>query len=256
LDNEVTLERRGQVAIITIDRQHVRNAFDPIALRRLTQLLRDCHAEGARAAVLTGAGSASFSSGMDLRAMGSESPESLAATVAAFNAALDDEERIPLIAAVNGPASGGGFEVALRCDLIVAAATATFRLPEVQRGIVPGGGATLLPNRLPIAIALELGIVGEAITAQRAYELGLVNAVVTSEQVIPTALNFAERIARNGPLAVARTRALMWQTALDGSRIAWARAQDSSRDPLLRQETTEGVAAFIDKREPRWSADT
>ena len=120
---------------------------------------------------------------------------------------------------------------------------------------MPGGGATLLPNRLPIAIALELGIVGELISAQRAYELGLVNAVVAGDAVLATALGLASRIARNGPLAVVRTRALMWQTALDRSRIAWARTQESSDDPLLRQEMAEGVAAFIEKREPRWSAD-
>jgi enoyl-CoA hydratase len=253
MTGSLSTERRGSVVILTIDRQSVRNAYDATTLLALTDALVGCASSGARAAVLTGAGEASFSAGMDLKALSTAPPGVIARAVAAFRGVMDDPDRIPVIAAVNGPATGGGFETVMRCDLAVAAEHATFRLPEVQRGIVPGGGATLLPARLPIGLAQELAILGEPISATRAYELGLVNRVVPANEVLDVAVAFGERIAQNGPRAVARTRALLWMTFNEGVAAAWAETGRSNEDPGLRSEMEEGIAAFMEKRSPSWS---
>jgi enoyl-CoA hydratase len=203
----IITDRDGDVGVITIDRPHVRNAVNPPALREVAERITTWPQEGIRAIVITGAGTASFSSGMDLRAMRATPQREVAEAIAAFDAAMNDDHRVPVIAAVNGSAVGGGFEMVLRCDLAVAADHAEFRLPEVQRGMVPGGGGTLLPSRIPLAIALEIGLVGRSITAARAYQLGLVNQIAPSHHVLRSAVALGQHIAGNGPRAVARTPA-------------------------------------------------
>jgi enoyl-CoA hydratase len=246
------VERRGPVTVLTVDRQGVRNAYDPDTLHRLADALEACTADGTRAAVLTGAGTVSFSSGMDLKALAGASKEVLSRAVEAFDGAMEDPERVPLIAAVNGAATGGGFEIAMRCDLVVASKQADFRLPEVQKGIVPGGGGTLLPSRIPLAVALEIGMLGTSLSASRAFELGLVNRVVQPEVVVATAVAIGEHLARNGPRAVLHTRNLMRTTATEGAAVSWARTSLVRDDPLLDEEMREGVTAFLEKRPPRW----
>jgi enoyl-CoA hydratase len=243
-------EARDEVAIATIDRPRVRNALDVATLQALAELLTA--ADGTRVIVLTGAGQESFCAGMDLTAVRGTPSDEVRAAAAALDDALDAATRVPVIAALNGPATGGGFEIALRCDLVVAAEHASLRLPEVQHGMVPGGGATLLPTRIPLAVALELGMVGDAMTAARGYELGIVNRVVPSDQVLDTAVALATRIASNGPLAVRHIRALMHQAVLEGASSAMTATRAVLRDPALRAEMQEGIAAFFEKRRPRW----
>jgi len=252
MDPTIIADRLGDVVVITIDRQHVRNALDLATLHEMAEILSKSSAEGVRAVVITGAGTVSFSSGMDLRALHDTSQLEAREAVTAFDAAMNDEARVPLIAAVNGSAAGGGFEIVLRCDLAVAADHAEFRLPEVQHGIVPGGGGTLLPSRIPLGVALEIGLLGDPITAQRALSLGLVNRVEPADGVVEVAVALGHRIAANGPRAVARTRQLMWKTAIDGAASAWAETKRTYDDPLLREEMEQGVAAFVQKRKPTW----
>jgi enoyl-CoA hydratase/carnithine racemase len=190
---------------------------------------------------------------MDLHALSSERPEVVAAAVAAFNEALDSPDRLPVIAALNGDAVGGGMEVALRCDLVVAADDCSLRLPEVERGLIPGGGGTLLSSRIPLAVAMEVGILGAPMSAARAHELGLVNRLVPRRDVVATAVALAERIARNGPRAVAVTRRLLWISAREGAAAGWEQTKSATMDAELREEMAEGVAAFIDKRAPVWA---
>ena len=252
MDQTIVVDRLGDVVVITIDRQHVRNALDLPSLHEMAAILSKSSAEGIRAVVITGAGPVSFSSGLDLGALHDASQREVSEAVTAFDMAMNDQARVPLIAAVNGSAAGGGFEIVLRCDLAVAADHARFRLPEVQRGIVPGGGGTLLPSRIPLAIALEIGLLGDAITAQRALCLGLVNRVERAEKVVEVAIALGRQIAANGPRAVARTRQLMWRTAMEGAASAWAETKRTYDDPELREEMREGVAAFVQKRKPTW----
>ena len=250
-EDGVAVRAEGPVGVVTIDRQHRRNALDPAALLRLAAAVRNAGADGLRALVLTGAGEIGFSSGMDLTALASLPRAEVAAAVAAFNDAMRAPDRVPVVAAVNGAAVGGGFEIALRCDLVVAAPHATFGLPEVTRGLVPGGGGTLLPARVPLAVALEIGLLGEPISAERALALGLVNRVVPANELLPEAVGIGRRIAANGPRAVAATRRLMWTTATDGAAAAWAATQDAIADDDLRREMQEGIAAWLEKRADR-----
>lgn len=185
----------GPVRTIRWDRQHRRNALDPASLERVAAAIADATADPSiRCCVLTGAGDVAFSAGMDLKAL-ADDRAGAGRAVAAWNGALDDPDRVVLVAAVDGMAMGGGFEIALRCDLIVAAAHATFGLPEVTRGIVPRGGALdVLPAILPVQAALELTITGEHLPASRLHDLGIVNRVVR-EDALAAAQALAAQVA-------------------------------------------------------------
>ena len=155
----------------------------------------------------------------------------------------------PVIAAVNGAALAGGFEVALKADLIVAAEHARFGIPEVKRGLFAAGGGTRLPARIPLQVALELGLTGDPIGAQRAYELGLVNRVVPAAEMMVTARALAATIAANGPLALQATKELMWAEIGTGTADGvgkWAGKVFGSDD------AKEGAIAFAEKRAPNF----
>jgi enoyl-CoA hydratase len=246
-------ERRGPVLIITVDRQHRRNALDPETILALSTLLTESTADrGTAVVVLTAAGTESFGSGMDLHALAANR-ERAGEAVRALNAIMRSPERLPLVAAVNGSAMAGGFELMMRCDIAVAAEHARFGLPEASRGLLAGGGATLLPCRIPLAVALELGMTAEPIDATRAWQLGLVNHVVPADQVVDRAVALASRIADNAPLAVAALRRAMWTAAIDGGAAAWEQTQAEQQVVGSSDDAREGVAAFREKRRPRWT---
>ena len=203
-------ERVGAVAVLRWDRQEVRNALDPATLLALSSSIATAAGDpDVRACVLTGTGDVAFSAGMDLKALAADR-SSVGAAVAAWNAAIDAPDRVPLVAAVGGMAMGGGFEIALRCDLVVAAEGVEFGLPEVKRKLVPGGGGLLLPRRIPLALSLELGLTGAPVTAARLFELGLVNRVVPAHRVLDEAIALAATIAEHAPETVAAIRRGMW----------------------------------------------
>jgi enoyl-CoA hydratase len=161
------------------------------------------------------------------------------------------EVTVPVIGAANGSAIGGGFELLLGCDLIVASTGAQFGFPEVKRGLFPAGGGTFIGTRLPLAIALELTLTGDSITATRAYELGLVNAVVGPDEVLTAALSYAERIAGNGPLGVAAAKELVRLSVTDAERAA-QRLPEWQRSVFSSDDAKEGAMAFVEKRAPVW----
>jgi enoyl-CoA hydratase len=232
-------ERIGGVLLLTFNRPQARNALNPELKDRLLRAMRDADSDpDVRAVVITGNGPI-FCAGMDLKAF---------AGGAAFGGLTDFYANgigKPLIAALNGPALGGGFEVALTCDLIIAPEQAWFALPEVKRGLFAAGGGTTLASRIPRAIALEIGLTGDPITASRALQIGLVNKVVPAEEVRPQALALAARIADNGPLAVALTKKLMRQ-------CRWADAEETAG--IFRSaDALEGARAFAERRPPVWS---
>jgi enoyl-CoA hydratase len=164
---------------------------------------------------------------------------------------VQGELAVPLIGAANATALAGGFELLLGCDLIVASSHAHFGLPEVKRGLFAAGGGTFLGTRVPLAVALEIALTGDSIDAERACALGLVNAVVPPDEVLATALGFAERIAANGPLGVAATKELVRLGVTDA-----ARAADRRREwqPVVfgSEDAREGATAFVEKRAPVW----
>ena len=246
--NTLHIERFDDVALVTVDRPHRRNALDPPTLLGLAGALATPRA---RVVIITAAGTESFGSGMDLHALRADRAAA-AQGVAALRDIFSSPNRVPVIAAVNGPATAGGFEIVLRCDLAVAADHATFALPEVRRGLLAGGGGTLLPCRIPIAIALELGLTGEPIDAARAYELGLINRIVPATDLLDVALGLARTIAANAPIAVRAMRRAMW-ASLDGAQAAWAATETGQREVSASNDMIEGLAAFAEKRPPRWT---
>jgi enoyl-CoA hydratase len=156
-----------------------------------------------------------------------------------------------VIAAVNGAAVGGGFELALACDLVVAADTARFGLPEVKRGLMAGGGGTLLGTRLPLSLALEVALTGELIDAQRAATWGLVNRVVPPADLLETAIGLAQTIAANGPLAIRMTKELVRRAVLDDPKRGWA-TPDEFTAVFASEDAKEGAMAFLEKRPANW----
>jgi enoyl-CoA hydratase/carnithine racemase len=145
----------------------------------------------------------------------------------------------------------GGFELLLGCDVIVASSGAKFGLPEVKRGLFPAGGGTRLGTRIPLGIALEMVLTGDSIDAGRAYELGLVNTVVAPDEVFPTAISYAERIAANGPLGVAAGKELVRLGIADPAR-AEERLRQLQVEVFASQDAREGALAFLEKRSPDW----
>jgi len=246
----LVVERRDALTVITIDRAEARNALDPDTMHGIGEALLDARAEpGVRAVILTGTGDRAFCSGMDLRAFAGGGVK-LDPARPGLEVLSEGGYPKPVIAAVNGAAVGGGFELALGCDLIVAADHARFGLPEVRRGLVPGGGGTRLPRRIPLAVALELGLTGEYIDAARALDLGLVNRVVPQAELMDSALELAGLVARNAPLALSVTKKLMMQEA-EGTALEDVQA--AARHVFESPDALEGARAFAERREPRWT---
>ena len=206
----LAVERHGSVIVVRWDRQAVRNALDPQTIIDLSAILDEAADDDAtRAAVLTGTGDVAFCAGMDLKALAADRAKAGEA-FHAWNGALDNPARVPFVAAINGMAMGGGMEIALRCDLIVAGDQCEFGLPEVKAGMVPHGGALDFPRLVPVQTALEWALLAERIPAARLYELGVVNRVVPAAEVVPTAIALAQQIAGFDPAAVRGIRAGMW----------------------------------------------
>lgn len=248
----VRVERRGAVLVITFDRPEVRNAVNRAASEIVAAAMDDLDADDTLAAgVVTGAGGY-FSAGMDLKAFARGEFPGVA--VRGFAGMTQKASTKPLIAAVEGPALAGGFEIAVACDLIVAAEDATFGIPEVKRGLVAIAGALRqLPRRVPRGIAKELALTGLPITAARAAELGLVNRVVPTGTALDAALEIAEAIAENAPGAVRVTKQILdEQDAWDGDDF-WVRQGELAGPVIIGPDAREGAAAFIEKRAPRWA---
>ena len=247
-------EQVGFVLVLTLNRPEARNALSPALINALSESLRGAaDDDGVRAVVITGAGDKAFCAGMDLRAF-SELRESGEGELTSFDALTWFHRGgfpKPVVAAVNGPAVAGGCELALSCDLIVAAEHARFGLAEVKRGLFPAGGGTTLSARIPLAIALELGLTGEAIDAARAQAVGLVNRVVPSDKLMDAAVELASSVAANGPLAVQVTKRLMREAALVDPQRGWAQPDDIAR-VFNSEDAAEGAKAFVEKRPPKW----
>jgi len=248
---EVLTERRDGVLVITINRPAAKNAVTEGVATGIAAALDELdYSDELRAGVLTGAGG-TFCAGMDLKGfLRGESPVVKGRGFAGLTMA---PPRKPLIAAVEGWALAGGFEILLACDLVVAAETAKFGVPEVKRALVAGaGGALLLPQRIPLGAALELLLTGDPATARRAYELGLVQRLTPEGGALDEAVRLATTIAANGPLAVAVTKQIARSAASWPAEEGW-RQQAKLIEPVFASEDSrEGATAFAEKRAPVW----
>ena len=253
MTDELVRDRRGAVLVARLNRPDSRNALTPELLRGISAAIVDAEADPEiRAVVLTGTGDRAFCAGMDLRAFAAGEQARVGdETTRGFFRLIEGETAVPVVGAANGTAVAGGFELLLACDVIVASSEAEFGLPEVKRGLFPAGGGTFLGTRVPLGIALEMTLTGDAISAARAYDLGLVNAVVRPEAVMETALARAERIAANGPLGVAAVKELVRLGVSDAAR-ARQRLDEWQHVVFSSEDAKEGAMAFVEKRAPVW----
>jgi enoyl-CoA hydratase len=250
-----TLERRGHIALVTLNRPAARNAISPEVSQAMAAILDEVEADAdLRAVVLTGAGEV-FSAGADLKVVAAGRGMDIARGKGGFAGVVNRDFPKPLIAAVNGPALAGGFEIVLSCDLVVAADTARFGIPEVQRGLMAAaGGLIRLPKRVPLAIALELAMTGDPIDADRALALGLVNRVVPHANVVDAACVLADRIGENSPIAVRLSRQLVREAAEMPESEGWQRTNELAVQIFASGDAVEGATAFAEKRKPVWKS--
>jgi enoyl-CoA hydratase len=250
-DDPVLAERRDRVLLITINRPDQRNAVNLAVSQGIAAALEELDADpGLSVGVLTGAGKG-FCAGMDLKAFVTEGTPRIPGR--GFAGITQRSADKPLIAAVEGFAVAGGLEVALACDLIVAAKGTRLGVPEVKRSLVAAGGGLLrLPRSLPRNVAMELALTGDPIDAERAHELGLVNRLTEPGQALETALELAATIAANAPLALAATKRILKEST-DWPDAEFFERQASIIEPVFNSEDArEGATAFAERRAPEW----
>jgi enoyl-CoA hydratase len=252
VEDAVLVEHRNGIAIITINRPQARNAVNRAVTLGVAAAVDELDARpDLTVGILTGAGG-SFSAGMDLKAFLAGEDVGLAGRGLA--GICQRPPRKPMIAAVEGWALAGGFEIALACDLIVAAENATFGIPEVKRGLVAGAGGLLrLPRRLPPAIAMELALTGDPLPAQDAHRYGLVNAVTPPGGALDGALALAGRITPNGPLAVAASREILANASDWSLEEGFVRQEAIVARIVVSADAREGALAFAEKRPAQWT---
>jgi enoyl-CoA hydratase len=247
----VRTEARDGVLTIIINRPRQRNAISrEVAVQLVAALDRLDTDPAFSVGVLTGAGG-TFSAGMDLKAFANGQTPIIPGR--GFGGLTQAEIRKPLIAAVEGWALGGGFEMALACDLIVAAQDAKFGLPEVKRGLIAGeGGVIRLPRRIPYHIAVKVLLTGEPLSATDGQQYGLVSELTESGAALAAAQQLAHRIAVNAPLALARVKQVLRDTQGLNDSDAFARQAADASSLLNTEDAHEGALAFAEKRAPVW----
>lgn len=247
----VRVERDGAVLVVTIDRPQAKNAIDTAAAEGIGAAMEQLDTDDSLfVGVLTGAGGV-FSAGMDLKAfLAGEKPH---VPGRGFAGLVERPPAKPLIAAVEGPALAGGFEIALACDLIVAGDGASFGLPEVRRGLLAGGGGLLrLPRKAGLPRATEWALTGDRISAADAHAAGVVNRLVPAGQALEAALELARQIAGNGPLAVQGTKRILSEGQGWPAEEAFARQWEVYAPIRASEDAKEGARAFTEKRAPVW----
>jgi enoyl-CoA hydratase len=263
---DLLYEKRESIAYLTFNRPHVRNAVSPEALCRLADAWQDyAEDDSLRVAIITGAGDRAFTAGADLGTLipllsGARQPQDEWDRRVVQDHQLRERVMLrgvplykPIIAAINGVCVGLGAELIQATDLRIAAEHATFAVTEVVRGFMPGGGSTVrLARQIPLCKAMEIVLVGEHMSAQEAYRIGLVNDVVPADQVMPRAEALARKIAANGPVAVRKTK----ETVLRSLSVSFDegfRIERENADFTMRTEDAkEGPRAFMEKRSPRY----
>jgi enoyl-CoA hydratase len=248
---EVLVEQRDRILIITINRPKTKNAVNSAVANGLAEAVDRLDSDpGLSVGILTGAGG-SFCAGMDLKAFARGELPIVEGRGMGFTERPPDK---PLIAAVEGYALAGGTELALSTDLIVASKESAFGIPEVKRGLVAGGGGLLrLPQRIPSAIAMELALTGENLSAERAHALGMVNVLAEPGAALDEAIALAEKIAANGPLAVAATKKIIVESRGWSPDIMFAEQNKLLMPVFSSNDAKEGAIAFAEKRPPKWT---
>jgi enoyl-CoA hydratase/carnithine racemase len=252
----IIYEKKARIAYITINRPEVMNALHPPAHQELSDIWRDFRDDSETwVAILTGSGDKAFSAGYDIRGLADDSREgTLAAYPPGGFGGMTNRFKCwkPIIAAVNGYALGGGFEMALSSDIVVAAEHARFGFPEPLIGQIARVGAQLLPRHIPRKIAMDIILTSRQVPAQEAMSLGLVNEVVPMKELLIAAEGWAGEILKSAPLAVRANK----QAAIEGFNLPFDAAVNNEYEALqqmlLSEDAREGPRAFLEKRKPVW----
>ncbi len=250
-DQAVLTERRGRTMVITLNRPEARNAVNAALAQGVAAAVEELDDEAELSVgVITGAGGG-FCAGMDLKAfVRGESPH---VEGRGFAGIAQNPPRKPLIAAIEGFAVAGGLEVALACDLIVAAKGAKLGIPEAKRSLVAAGGALLrLPRRIPYHVAMELALTGDPIPAERGAELGLVNRVAEPGSALDVALELADTVAKSGPLALEASKRILVEAPGWSEDEVWQKQGEIAGPVFGSEDAREGATAFSEKRDPVW----
>jgi enoyl-CoA hydratase/carnithine racemase len=253
-DDELVRDRGGALSLLRLNRPEARNSLTSSLVDALGTAILEAESDpDVRAVILTGTGDRAFCSGMDLKSFteGDVPGSTPGEATEAFYRLLRGEVGVPVVGAANGSAVAGGLELLLGCDVVIASSEARFGLPEVKRGLYAAGGGTLIGNRIPLAVALELTLTGDLVDAARAYEVGLVNAVVEPGDVWATAVAMAERIAANGPLGLAASKELV-RLSVSDPVAARERQAEWSAVVFASEDAMEGARAYMEKRDPVW----
>ena len=251
MTDAVLTEVRGNVLIVTLNRPEAKNAANKALAEGVAAAMDRLDSDNdLRVGIITGAGG-TFCSGMDLKGfLAGERPH---IPGRGFAGLTESPPRKPLIAAVDGYALAGGFEIALACDMIVANVDSKFGIPEVKRGLAAAaGGLVRLPRQIPQRLAMELALTGDFISAARAYEMGLINRIVPGI-ALDGALELAQAISANGPLAVAASKQVIREQQDWSQAEQWAKQYELTAAVFTSNDAREGAAAFAQKRAPNWT---
>ena len=250
----IRTEVADSVAVITIDRPQARNAVNGEVARGIAAAIEDFDSRAdVSVLVLTGAGG-TFSAGMDLK--GFLAGDAPTAAGRGFGGIVERPPAKPVIAAVEGYALAGGFELVLSCDLVVASEEAKFGLPEVRRGLVAGAGGLLrLPKRIPYHLAMEIALTGEHFSAAKLCAAGLVNKLVPAGEALSAAKELAHKIALGAPLALAATKRVIVESADWSAGEAFGKQGEIIGPIFVSKDAMEGAMAFAEKRQPAWRGE-
>jgi enoyl-CoA hydratase len=250
----VETERVGRVGIIRFNRPEARNAVNNEIATGVEAALDEWENDPEVQAVILAGNGPTFCAGADLKLVATGRGGEMATRKGGFAGVVTRVYPKPIIGAIHGAALAGGFEIMLSCDLVVAADDAKFGIPEVKRGLfAAAGGLIRLPKRIPIAVATEMAITGDPITADRALALGLVNRTVPADQVVDAALELAGAIAKNGPLAIKNSLQMVREAQDLDEAAAWKRNGELMMEVFASKDAIEGATAFAEKREPQWT---
>ena len=251
MEDELFISRKDGIMTLTMNRPQARNAMNANMAQLIANALDELDASNdLHVGILTGGGG-TFCSGMDLK--GFLKGELPTVKGRGFGGITEKGPVKPLIAACEGYALAGGFELAISCDLIVAATTAQFGIPEVKRGLVAGaGGLIKAPDQITPRLAMELALTGEPISAQRAYDIGLINRLTDEGGAIAGAQELASKIVVNGPLAVRISKQIIQEYAAWPHAERWNMQAKATQGVFQSEDAREGAAAFAEKRPPNW----
>jgi enoyl-CoA hydratase len=249
----VEFEQRGPYAIVKINRPDARNAVNGAVAQGIEQAIDRIEEDDSTWVGILAGEPPVFSAGADLKEINAGNAAALATERGGFAGLVQRERTKPLIAAVDGPALAGGCEIALACDLIVASTAARFGIPEAKRSLAAaGGGLFRLGRKVPFNIAMELAMTGDPIDADRAYHFGLVNRLVEPNEALTAAIELADQICANAPVAVRQSRKVVLEATYAPDDVGWKMSIEAMAAAMSSEDFSEGLTAFIEKRPPNW----